>query len=147
MVCRPWPSRNRGMFTKRDFTIDVEKSQVTCPAKQVIPIKGNVARFPKSACGPCALRDKCTRAKKGRGRSISIHAQEDLLQDLTVRKATSEGRAELRERVPVEHSLAHICNRQGRRARYLGTEKNIFDLCRYAVVENCFAADRLQRAA
>lgn len=147
VVCRPWPSRNRGMFTKRDFTIDVEKSQVTCPAKQVIPIKGNVARFPKSACGPCALRDKCTRAKKGRGRSISIHAQEDLLQDLTVRKATSEGRAELRERVPVEHSLAHICNRQGRRARYLGTEKNIFDLCRYAVVENCFAADRLQRAA
>jgi hypothetical protein len=43
--------------------------------------------------------------------------------------------------------LAHICARQGRRARYVGIEKNIFDLCRYAVIENCFAADRMERLA
>lgn len=147
VVCRPWVPRNRGMFSKRDFTIDVENRQVTCPSAHVRPITGNVVRFPKSACGPCSLRDQCTRAKNGRGRSISIHPQEGLHQDLAARKSTSEGRAELRERVPVEHSLAHICYRQGRRARYIGVEKNIFDLCRYAVIENCFAADRMERAA
>jgi hypothetical protein len=147
VVCRPWVPRNGDLFSKRDFAIDVENSQVTCPAEQVVSISGTVARFPKSACGPCALRAMCTRAKDGRGRTISIHAQENLLQELADRKATPEGRAELRERVPVEHSLAHICNRQGRRARYRGIEKNIFDLCRYAVIENCFAADRMERAA
>jgi len=147
VVCRPWVPRNGGRFTKRDFTIDMEKSAVTCPAKHMRPITGTVVRFPKSACAPCELRSQCTRAKEGRGRSISIHPQEALLQDLADRKATSEGRAELRQRVPVEHSLAHICSRQGRRARYIGIDKNIFDLCRYAVIENCFAADRMERAA
>jgi len=62
-------------------------------------------------------------------------------------KATAEGRAELRERVSVEHSLARICNRRGRRARYIGIEKNIFELCPYAVIEHCFAADRMEREA
>ena len=147
VVCRPWVPRNRGMFTKRDFTIDLKNSQVTCPGEHTRPITGRVVRFLNTTCGPCPLRRRCTRAKKGRGRSISIHAQEGLLQELTTRKTTPEGRAELRKRVPVEHSLAHICNRQGRRARYLGVEKNIFDLCRYAVIENCFAADRIERAA
>ena len=147
VVCRPWVPRNRGMFTKRDFKIDVEHSRVTCPGNHTRPIAGRVVRFPKAACGPCSLRSSCTRAKNGRGRSLSIHKQQDLLQRLAIRKATAEGRAELRERVPVEHSLAHICNRQGRRARYIGIEKNVFDLCRYAVIENCFAADRMERAA
>lgn len=147
VVCRPWMPRNRGMFTKRDFEIDLENSRVTCPAAHTRPIAGRIVRFPKSVCRPCSLRSSCTRAKEGRGRSLSIHEQEDLHQDLAKRKATTEGRAELRERVPVEHSLAHICNRQGRRARYIGIEKNIFDLCRYAVIENCFAADRMERAA
>ena len=147
VVCRPWVSRNGGMFTKRDFEIDLENSRVTCPAGTTMPITGKIVRFPKSACESCSLRSNCTRAKEGRGRTLSIHEQEDLHQDLAKRKATAEGRAELRERVSVEHSLAHICNRQGRRARYIGIEKNIFDLCRYAVIENCFAADRMEREA
>jgi hypothetical protein len=32
--------------------------------------------------------------------------------------------AKLRERVQVEHALAHIGHWQGRRARYIGTRKN-----------------------
>ncbi len=147
VVCRPWVPRNRGLYSKRDFNIDAAAAEVTCPAGDIQPIRGRVVRFPKSVCGPYALREQCTRAKEGRGRSISIHAQEQLHQELAARKTTPEGRAELRERVPVEHSLAHICNRRGRRARYIGVDKNIFDLCRYAVIENCFAADRMERAA
>jgi hypothetical protein len=147
VVCRPWVSRNRGYFSKHDFGINVAPKQVTCPAGHVEPINGKVVRFAPSACGACLLRPQCTRAKPGRGRTISIHSHEALMQQLTAEKKTSEGREELRKRVPVEHSLAHICNRQGRRARYIGVEKNILDLCRYAFVENCFAADRMERAA
>ena len=36
----------------------------------------------------------------------------------------------LRERVGVEHRLAHLVRRQGRRARYRGVRRNLFDLRR-----------------
>jgi hypothetical protein len=44
--------------------------------------------------------------------------------------------ARLRERVAVEHTLAHVGWWQGRRARYRGTRKNLFELRRCAVVHN-----------
>lgn len=147
VVCRPWPARNGELFSKRDFDIDLEASTVRCPAGESKEISGNVVRFPAATCDACDLRERCTRAQSGRGRSVSIHPQERLHQQLDQEKRTPEGREELRKRVPVEHSLAHICNRQGPRARYVGVEKNVFDLTRYAFIENCFAADRLERAA
>jgi transposase len=42
----------------------------------------------------------------------------------------------VRERVGVEHDLAHIGHWQGDRARYCGKRKNLFDLRRCAVVNN-----------
>lgn len=145
--CRPWPSRNRGLFTKEEFEIDLVTSVVTCPAGQQATIQKTTARFSAKDCANCRLRQRCTRAGQGRGRTISIHPQEELMVELRSAKRTTEGREKLRERVAVEHSLAHVCARQGRHARYRGTEKNVFDLCRYAVVENLFAADRMERAA
>ncbi len=47
-----------------------------------------------------------------------------------------EGRDKLRERVAVEHRLAHIGRRQGRRARYRGVRKNLFDLRRACAIQN-----------
>jgi transposase len=44
--------------------------------------------------------------------------------------------ARLRERVQAEHALAHVGHWQGRRARYTGTRKNLFDLRRVAVARN-----------
>jgi len=38
--------------------------------------------------------------------------------------ASPRGRARLRERVGVEHKLAHLVRRQGRRARYRGVREN-----------------------
>jgi hypothetical protein len=46
-----------------------------------------------------------------------------LLAELRDCQATPAGRARLRERVKVEHALAHIGHWQGRRARYRGTRK------------------------
>ena len=46
------------------------------------------------------------------------------------------GRERLRERVGVEHRLAHLANRQGPKARYRGTRRNLFDLRRLSSVQN-----------
>jgi transposase len=67
---------------------------------------------------------------------VSIHPDEAMAAGLRQRQQTPEGRAKLRERVAVEHALAHVGHWQGRRARYRGTRKNLFDLCRVAVVHN-----------
>lgn len=147
IVCRPWRPQNRGLFTKDAFQIDLDENTATCPAGKARPIEGDIVRFSAAICAACPLRADCTRAKEGRGRTLTIHPSERLMQQLSLARKTPEGRAELRKRVPVEHSLAHICNRQGRNARYVGLEKNIFDLCRYAFIENCFLADRLERRA
>ena len=55
---------------------------------------------------------------------------------------TPEGRAARRERVEIEHELAHIVARQGDRARYFGARKNEYDLRRAGVVFNLHAIQR-----
>ena len=76
-------------------------------------------------------------------RSVSIHPDEALLCELRERQLTATGRAKLRERVAVEHALAHIGHWQGRRARYRGLRKNLFDLRRCAVVHNLHVIARV----
>ncbi len=71
------------------------------------------------------------------------HPDERLLAELRARQLTPAGRAKLRERVGVEHSLAHIGHWQGDRARYRGLRKNLFDLRRCAVVHNLHVLARL----
>jgi len=57
---------------------------------------------------------------------VTIHPDERLLWELRQRQLTPLGRAKLRERIAVEHTLAHIGHWQGRRARYRGSRKNLF---------------------
>ena len=102
---------------------------------------GGVVKFPAATCAHCALRSRCTTSTAGR--SISIHPDEALLQELRERQQTPQGRAKLRERVAVEHALAHIGHWQGRRARYRGVRKNVFDLRRCAVIHNLHVLARL----
>ena len=122
-----------------------------CPAGVVMLFEaGGVVRFPKKGCQACPLRERCTRSTTG-GRSVSVHPDERLLAELRERQRTPEGRKKLRERVGVEHSLAHIGHWQGGRARYKGVRKNLFDLRRSAVVHNLHVIARTmpdeQRAA
>jgi hypothetical protein len=136
--CKAFPLRNHGRFTKADFRLDVQTGRITCPAEQSVPlIPGRVARFPSKACRPCTLRPQCTAADH---RSVSIHAQEPFLIELRARQQTPEGRALLRMRIPVEHSLARVGATQGKKARYVGVRKNLLDLRRHAAVFNLFAA-------
>src|SRR6202042_2491276 len=100
------------------ITADLDAAgQLTSPAGGSISVRpGHTARSPKPPCAACPLRERCTASSKGR--SVSIHPDEALLAELRQRQQTPAGRAHLRERVQVEHALAHIGHRQGRRARY-----------------------------
>jgi IS5 family transposase len=146
--CKPFPLRNGGRFDKADFDLDLQANTVRCPEGVVVPLRlGANAHFPAEKCDQCSRRNACTRAKPGRGRSLSIHPNEPFLLDLRHKAKTPEGRANLRTRVKVEHGLASVHTRQGDRARYRGLRKNLFDLRRHAAVENLFVVDRLRRAA
>ena len=136
IYCKAWRVRNAGgRFAKDQFSLDFDTGQLTCPAGVAMPFEpGRTVRYPAGTCAACPLRARCTASS--RGRSVAIHPDEALLTELRRRQQTPEGRAELRERVAVEHALAHVGHWQGRRARYLGTRKNLFDLRRVAVVHN-----------
>lgn len=138
IICRPWSASNdNGHFTKSNFIFDMNRKTITCPAGQTEPIQfGKSVAFNPEACDSCILRSRCTTAKPGRGRNVSVSNDERLQHRLRKNMASPRGRAELRLRIPVEHKLAHICQRQGRRARYRGTRKNLFDLRRTATIQN-----------
>lgn len=146
--CRPYPLRNGDRFDKGDFEIDLEAQSVRCPDGAVVSLKlGAVLHFPAERCCACVRRAQCTRAKDGRGRSLSIHPQEPFHLNLRRRAKTPEGRQDLRERIAVEHALAAIHNHQGDRARYRSLRKNLFDLRRHAALKNLSVVDRLRDAA
>ena len=143
--CKAWPVRNGDRFPKTAFALDWEHRTIPCPAGAVLPFEpGGTVRFPATTCTTCPLRERCT--PSAHGRSVAIHPDERLLDELRRRQRTPAGRAKLRERVAVEHSLAHIGRWQGRRARYRGARANLFDLRRCAVVHNLHVIARLPDA-
>ncbi len=135
IYCKAWPVRTGKRFSKQMFILDWDRQIIRCPAEQEVSfVPGGTVHFPKDTCAQCPLQAQCTTSAKGR--SISIHPDEALLIELRQRQQTPEGRAKLRERVAVEHTLAHVGRWQGRRARYRGVRKNLFDIRRCAVVHN-----------
>jgi len=137
VICKPWVPRNGKRFSKADFKLNLRDMTITCPAGEVERVDlGADVEFDADACARCKLRPECTTAAPGSGRTISIADDELLQQRLRKLMATPSGRERLRERVAVEHTLAHLGRRQGRRARYRGTRKNLYDVRRAATVHN-----------
>jgi hypothetical protein len=139
--CKAWPVRNGSRFPKTAFMLDWDHQRLRCPNQIEMPFTlGGTVHFPAATCRACPLQARCT--SSAHGRSVSIHPDERLLADLRQRQQTPAGRAQLRERVAVEHTLAHVGHWQGRRARYRGQRKNLFDLRRCAVVHNLHVLSR-----
>jgi hypothetical protein len=139
VFCRPWTAQNTNaeVFTKADFHFDMRARTITCPAGQSQPFQlGTVVQFDAATCDGCSLREQCVTASLGHGRLVRIREDEQLQHRLRKQIRTTQGRARLRKRVAVEHRLAHIVYRQGRRARYFGTRDNLFDLRRAATLQN-----------
>lgn len=129
----PWTFGPR----KSAFKINLRDRTLTCPAGHTEPFQlGSVVQFDPEGCGRCPLRSQGTTAAPARGRTVTIAPNEPLHHRLRKLVATRKGRERLRKRVKVEHRLAHLGRRQGRRARYKGVRKNLFDLRRTAAVLN-----------
>lgn len=147
VVCRALRPARRGFFVKTDFEIDLAAGSVRCPSGQLAVIQSNHAHFATSDCAACPVRSKCQPTTAKGGRSITIHPDESLQQEFRAAQKTPEGRARLRGRVPVEHSLAHHRPTYGRFARYRGVAKNDFDTQRKAAMSNLLVIDRRLRKA
>lgn len=143
IYCKAWSVKNGERLTKNAFVLDWESQRICCPNQIKMTFSvGGVVKFPASHCQRCPLQERCTTSP--RGRSISIHPDEKFLRELRERQLTPVGRQKLRERVAVEHSLSHISRIQGKKARYLGVRKNLFDLRRTAVIHNLHILTRLR---
>ncbi|MEO7589639.1 MAG: IS1182 family transposase, partial [Byssovorax sp.] len=150
VFAKPWALRasKPDLFSKADFQIDLRTETITCPAGEVEPFEpGETVHFDPDVCGACPLRANCTQAASGKGRSVSIAKDEAQQKKFRRLQETSTGRAALRERVAVEHSLAHIAARKGGHARYIGVRKNLFDLRRASAIQNLEEVHRMFKAA
>lgn len=144
--CKPFPVRNGACFPKTAFAFDAQAGAVTCPAGIGRPARaGQTVRFPAERCDGCSLRAQCTRGRLGSGRSVHLHPEEGLLAELRAAQATPAGRAKLRERVGVEHTLARLGRVQGEVARYRGLRQQLFDARRAAAVVNLQILDALRQ--
>lgn len=148
VLAKPWPHPNkRGLFSKDDFKLDLKSQTITCPAGQVEHFElASTVNFDPEVCGGCRLRAQCTQAASGRGRTVQIAEDEARQKKFRRLQQTRPGRALLRERTAVEHSLAHIASRKGATARYIGVRKNLFDLRRAATIQNLEGLQRLLAA-
>jgi hypothetical protein len=146
VFAKPWgqPTQRPGLFSKDHFKIDLRSNLITCPAGEAEPFTpGETVEFDPKACGACPLRANCTQSASGRGRTVSIADDESRQRKFRALQRSPAGRAQLRQRVAVEHALAHVAARKGNRARYLGTRKNLFDLRRAAAIQNLESVHRI----
>jgi transposase len=128
-----WQSRAGEGFAARDFTIDWDGEQATCPEGRtsvswtpavdrghnaVIEIK-----FSAKDCGTCPARARCTEAKR-RGITIRPRDQYEALQAARSRESSPEYRAEYSRRAGIEGTISQGVRACGlRRARYVGEAK------------------------
>jgi hypothetical protein len=137
IVCKPWKSHNGSLFPKSAFRLNLRDRTIECPQGQVQRFAfGSVVEFDPDVCDRCPVRPQCTTAEFGHGRSVAIAENERLQARLRKEIQTAAGREALRERTVIEHKLAHISQRQGNAARYVGVRKNTFDLRRASAIQN-----------
>jgi hypothetical protein len=126
------------------------RERIEAPLKEALAalrrVLEKVARFAADTCSRRAQRPLCTTAAR-KGRTVTIHRQEALLVRLRQEMKTPAGRAVLRQRTAVEHSLAPVGRIEGPRARHKGTRKNTLDVRRCATVDNLQTLARLRAAA
>ena len=142
---------NKAYFPKEDFQIDLAAGTCTCPAGQVTRIRRRLKSHPDGqggwqrpwgfafdnrTCSACHLRSKCVAGKKGKGRTVSLHPQEALLQQAREFQQSPAFAEYRRRRQVVEHRLARLVQLGIRQSRYFGRVKTRFQLLMAATVAN-----------
>jgi hypothetical protein len=122
-------------FHKTNFKIDLENDCVTCPAGrtcsdfvEVSAGKGQPRvkqfTFALTICQECPHKEQCLHSKEKKGsRTVTIHPQEDLLQEARAAQNTPEFRQHMKDRQQAEHAYAHLMHYGMRQARYFGQAK------------------------
>lgn len=135
-------------FSKARFILDLTNKIATCPAGQTTSDYDHAYhrhgtterfRFPAHVCQACPHRAECLRAAdqgRNRGRTITLHPQEHLLQRARQHQATPAFREDIKARQAVEHRLARIIQLGGRQARYPGRKKTKYQALMIAMVAN-----------
>jgi Transposase DDE domain len=119
-----------GGFGLDDFAIDTAASQVTCPAGHTValaPTAGiNLQRRAvfEQLCTGCALRERCTKAKRGRVLTIRPHHDQQTAARHQAATDPDWQGAYRRWRPPVERAVAWLVAAGNRRLRYRGTIAN-----------------------
>ena len=141
----------RSHFPKEDFQIDLTAGTCTCPAGQVTRtvrqrgyyttttaerVPRRYFHFDAALCTACPLRPRCVAAAPGRGRQVSLHPQEALLQAARTLQHSAAFAPYRHLRQAVEHRLARLVQLGLRQARYLGRHKTAAQLYLTATVAN-----------
>ena len=114
----PPASSPKGLFSKADFTIDLDAARITCPAGHTMAIPGRddgkriQVRFPTAVCAACPMHDKCT--KRVKGRVVEINANEDILAAARAARSTPEFRDRYRQRARAERKVGQVKARQSK---------------------------------
>jgi len=151
LVARVPKRPNQAHFPKDDFAIDLEAKTCRCPAGQVtsrLVRRGRrknrrgeaivlyVFKFDERVCKSCLLRASCVRSKSGKGRTVSLHPQEALLQEARAFQRSPAYAPYRALRQVVEHRIARLMQLGARKARYFGREKTLYQLLMAATVAN-----------
>jgi len=147
----PPATNRRGLFTKDDFGIDLERERVVCPAGCIVPIHfagdgSGRAEF-GFRCAGCPQRERCTAAPSGR--TITVHRREDILQRKKREQATGAWQAAYQGTRPkVERKIAHFVRVMwgGRQARTRGRQRIQTDVVTRAAAVNLARLATLQVA-
>ena len=129
-----WQTKAATGFDHRQFTIDWQAHQVTCPTSQSSQSWGTIrdrhgkpvirVRFPQAACQACPFHTQCTHSP---ARVLILQPNEQAyraLQEARARELTPEFRAVYAKRAGVEGTIAQAVRTcEMRRARYIGSKK------------------------
>jgi hypothetical protein len=139
-----------GRIPKSEFEIDLENDTVTCPEGHVCKtyetatiktsknVKHKVKRFVFDAqvCNRCPRYGECVKSKKGKGRTVTLHYEEALLQEARRYQKTPEFREDNKARQTVEHRIARLVQLGIRKSRFFGRKKTLFQVLMAAAVAN-----------
>jgi transposase len=118
-------SHNKGEFPKERFFYDDKNKIVVCPGGMVTTVfyynkgtKSNVFFFDKEQCGPCPLKQKCT---KNDFRTISIHEDYAVQLEAKEYNTTEDYKEDMKMRSHIEPKQAEMKRFHGlERANYRG---------------------------
>ncbi|TAK29456.1 MAG: IS1182 family transposase [Chloroflexota bacterium] len=140
-----------GQIPKEDFRIDLKTKTCTCPADQECRTLELIGRrtdrngesreqlgfkFSPEVCAACARHADCVRAGPGKGRTVSLHPQEALLQEARALQRSEAFGPYRQQRQAAEHRLARLMQLGTRQARYFGRVKTLYQLLMAAAVAN-----------